>query len=82
MLLFDYTCVNTLEKAGIKNYEPFIIKSKEDFKRFNENNYEELYKIQLEWRNNIVNEKIKTIEGIEKVLNTELKINAYRTSEH
>ena len=30
---------------------------------FNENNYEELYKIQLEWRNNIVDEKIKTIKS-------------------
>jgi hypothetical protein len=45
-----------------------------------QNNYEELYKIQLEWRNNVVNEQQRTLEGIEKVLNTELKINAYRST--
>jgi len=79
VLLFDQSCLNTLEKTGIKNYEPFVIKSKHDFAKFDEKNYEDLYKIQLEWRNNIVKEQKATIEGIEKVLNTELKLSADRT---
>jgi hypothetical protein len=49
-LLFDQSCLNTLEKTGIKNYEPFVIKSKHDFAKFDENNYEDFYQAQLQER--------------------------------
>lgn len=74
VLLFDKSCESTLKKAGIKNYEPFIISSSEDFKRFGEDNYEELLAIQSEWREAVIQERKTIIDEIEAVIKTEMEI--------
>jgi hypothetical protein len=64
----------TLKKAGITNYEPFLIESAKDFSRFNSDNYEKLLAIQSEWKNRVIEERKEIIQSIENVINTELTI--------
>ena len=76
VLLFDKSCVNTLQKAGIVNYEPFIIGSADDLDKFGEHNYEELLSIQSKWRDKVLEERKQIIRQIEEVLITECAKNA------
>ena len=74
VLLFDKSCKTTLKKAGINNYEPFLIESAKDFARFTKDNYEELLAIQAEWREKVLQERKEIIQSIENVIKTELTI--------
>jgi hypothetical protein len=73
VLLFDESCINTLKRAGLTNFEPFILKTSDDVKKFDEKNYPELLKIQSEWKEKIQVERIQIIDQIEKIILTEIE---------
>ena len=73
VLLFDQSCINTLKIAGITNYEPFILKTANDVLKYDEKNYQELWKIQSEWKNKIIQQRENIVVEIENVIFEEMK---------
>ena len=73
VLLFDESCINTLKLAGITDYEQFIINSPKDYEKYTEKNYPDLLKIQLKWRDKVIEERINTVTEIENVIAKEME---------
>lgn len=67
IILFDKSCLNTLQKSEIKNlnYQKFVI---DNLDNLNNRNYEEDLKEQNSWKKVIEQEQIKNFEKIEKIL--------------
>jgi hypothetical protein len=65
IILFDESCINTLKKSEIENYEDFIITS---FKDITKRNYEADLEKQKLWIPTITAEKQKALQYIEKVI--------------
>jgi hypothetical protein len=78
VLLFDKSCINTLIKAKLLNYEQFIISSSDDYNKFNADNYESLLSIQSTWRDNVYIEQQNTLNQIDNIITKEIS-SAYST---
>ena len=65
IILFDESCINTLKKSEIENYDDFIITS---FKDITKRNYEADLAKQKLWIPTITAEKQKALQYIEKVI--------------
>lgn len=67
VILFDKGCINTLEKAGIKDYKEFIISNKADMLKFKNKNFTKLLKKQEKWKLVINRQKKALIKEVEKI---------------
>ncbi len=72
VVLFDISCLNTLNKSEFIDYEPFLINSYNDLSKFNKDNYYELLEAQKKWKLCIYNSKKIVINEINKVLCKEI----------
>jgi len=73
--LFHVSCLNTLKKSGIKNYQPFLFETYNELMSFKDKDFEELLIIQRQWVKDIEKEKQQVLESIEDILIIETEKN-------
>jgi hypothetical protein len=73
IVLFDESCINTLEKSEIENYQDHIVSDHKELLSFDKRKYKTMLKNQADWRQSIIELAEETADIIESVLRVECK---------